>query len=203
MSVPQPPKSLNKTPGLNLQKIRKPAAIPQGPRNIARIMKVQRDESWTTPPTGFLYAKNSVTEWMVYRALAVIFNNPEDPGTGPYLGGWPDWTYQSGQGQGAGSAVVDFVVYRPGFGGRNTGLRVVTEYFHIFTSAMKQYTDEMQKENLERTMDIVDLWDQDFLNDPSGQAVIKVVKAAIGLMDRADPIWTGTALRGSRLDRIG
>ena len=202
MSVPQTPKSLNKPNQINLPRIRKPAARPTGPRDIARIMRVDRVQGPGEPPPGFLYARNSVSEWVIYWALAVIFNNPTDPRVGPFLGGWPEWTYQSGQGQGAGSAVVDFVVYRPGFGGRNVGLRIQTERFHIFSSAMKQFTDLMQRENLERSMDIVDIYEQDYLNDPSGAAAIKLCKAACGLIEAGNPLVTGTAMRSSRMDTI-
>jgi hypothetical protein len=50
--------------------------------------------------------------------------------------------------------------------------------------------------------EVVDLYDMDFINDPSGQQVIQVVKMGLSMIERPNPLLTGVALRGSRMDRV-
>ena len=73
----------------------------------------------------------------------------------------------------------------------------------LFTDNEKQTYDRIQKVFQSQYNDVVDIYDSDFVNDPTGQAVIVVVKHALGLIQKPDPILTGTALRGSRLDNRG
>lgn len=162
------------------------------------------------PPEGFLGPYNSVTEWYAFWGLAKIFNNPPDPRQpsegGIYSGGHPDWTYQKawdGGRNSPGGSVIDFVVYNPGPGRMTTGIRIVTEYWHIYTTNAKQVIDQDQLTHLEQSFDMRDMWDQDFVNDPTGAATVITLKNLLGMLDRPNPIFLGTALRGSRMDRIG
>lgn len=193
---------------LRLPTLRKPTALPEGARRYRPLPM----EEWPVkpgpgdPPPGFVTATTSATEWMVYWALSKIFNNPLDPRQPPYEGGWPDWTFQdpyNGGRREPGGSVIDFIVYNPGRGRNQLALRIVTEYWHLYTSGRKQATDQMQKETLSAGMDVVDLYDFDFVNDPTGQAVIIATKNALGMIERPNPILLGTALRGSRMDKIG
>ena len=154
------------------------------------------------PPEGFLNGQNSVTEWLAYWALAKIFNNPRgsDVRVGPFMGGWPDWGYQTAQLGGhvraLGSAVVDFIVYQ---GATIIGIRIQTERFHIFADNKKQVYDIIQRADLERNgMTVVDVYDTALLNDPSGQKAVIAMKRAIGAIEDINPNVGRTALRGSK-----
>jgi hypothetical protein len=141
---------------------------------------------------------------MVYWALAKIFGDPTDPRQPPFDGGWPIWTYQKAAQGGRhmpGGSVIDFVVWDAGEGGKPIALRVVTEYFHLFTSNQKHVTDALQRESLENYATVIDLLDYQFINDPTGQAVIVVCKNALGLIESANPLLSGIAVRGSRMKR--
>lgn len=152
------------------------------------------------PPPGFLTGQNSVTEWIVYFALAKIFNDPKDPRHPPYFGGL-DWGYQiarlGGFVRALGSSVVDFVVYQDA---TVIGLRVVTERFHIFTTSAKHGYDVIQRAQLEASgMTIVDLYDNQILGDPSGQKAIIHLKRVLNRIENVDPVQAGTAYRASRI----
>lgn len=198
----QPPRPMS-NPKIKLPTLRRPTSIPTGPRLTKPIPINQQPivQGPGDPPPGFLTARTSVTEWYVYWGLSKIFTNPLDPRQPPFLGGWPDWNYQYGM-EGPG-AVVDFIVNNPGNGMNSIALRIVTEYWHLYTTAQKQATDELQKEALGAYYTVVDMYDFDFINDPSGQATIVTLKNVLGLTERPNPLWLGTTLRGSRMDRIG
>ena len=181
-------------------RLQKPAALPTGPRAFGGKPQIVAGPG--SPPPGFLGATNSVYEWMVYWGLAKIFNNPQDPRQGPFEGGWPDWGYQApveGGRRQLGGAVIDFIVYEPGRRGVPVAIRIVTEAWHIFTTARKQANDTIQRTNVENQADVVDIYDYEFINDPTGQAVIVRLKEVLGLIERVNPLLSGTALRGSRM----
>ena len=50
---------------------------------------------------------------------------------------------------------------------------------------------------------MIDLYDFDFINDLTGQAVIITLRNVLGFTERPNPLWIGTTIRGSRMDRIG
>lgn len=182
-------------------RLRTPARLPRGPEYL--LSPEQRVTGPGEPPPGFLRPRTSATEWMVYWALAKIFDNPDDPRVPPFDGAWPFWTYQKGIGQSPGRAVVDFIVYRETRRGRPVGIRVQTEYRHLFTSNQQQSYDRLQLLSLSGYLDVMDIYDTDFLNDKTGQAVIVVVKNAIGLLKHPDPLIAGTARRAGRMENRG
>lgn len=200
LETPRAPKLEQK---VRLPTLRRPTAKPTGPKKLRLTGPADVMGGPGEPPPGFLNTINSKSEWFIYWALAKIFGNPPDASRGPFIGGPPDWSYQAaydGGSRNAGGSVVDFIVYT---GRVPVGIRLVTEYYHLFTNRRKQVQDEMQKLALEGAVDVVDVYDYDFLNDPSGEAAVRVVKLAIGQMERPNPLMTGVALRGSRMDRIG
>ena len=182
-------------------RLRTTPRLPRGPEKLHP--PVQKTGGPGPPPPGFVGATNSATEWMVYWALAKIFGRPDDPRRPPFDGAWPDWTYQKGIGNAPGRSIIDFIIYRTTRRGRPVAIRVQTEYFHQFTSNQKQAYDRMQAIAVSGYADVVDIFDQTFVNDKTGQAVIIVVKNALGLLRTPDPIVAGTALRGSRMDNGG
>lgn len=196
-------REIKQAPKIKVPKLRKPPSLPTGPRMFRPVPLDQQPitQGPGEPPAGFLVPRTSKTEWFIYWGLAKIFNNPPDPRVAPYLGGWPDWSYQAPFDDA--SAVIDFVVENPGGAANRIALRVVTEYWHLYTSNQKQATDEIQKQALANYFTVVDVYDQDFINDPTGAATIVTLKNVLGMIERPNPLWTGTTIRGSRMDRIG
>lgn len=188
-----------------LPSLRKPAMMPTGPRirPVDEIVIGGPGE----PPAGFLNGQNSITEWIAYWALAKIFKNPRDADLRrpPFLGGWPDWEYQSPEAGGfmraLGSAVVDFLVH---MGGTRIAIRIQTERFHIFTSSSRQAYDVIQRATLEHMgLRVIDVYDDQLLGDPSGQKAVIAMKRAIGLLENLNPVIGGRAIRASRLRPYG
>jgi hypothetical protein len=154
------------------------------------------------PPPGFLGPTVSVTEWMVYWALSRYFLNPTDPRRSgpPFNGGPPDWTYQQPYLGGRFTplgAVVDFIVWRTNTG-RPLGIRVQTEYWHLYASREQQVHDLNQRGRLMDSISVVDIYDYTFSGDPTGAAVMQVVKNALGLIEIPDPLRSGTVRRNPR-----
>lgn len=190
-------------PKVKLPTLRKPAALPTGPRMFRPLPLDEQPirPGPGEPPPGFVNARTSRTEWFIYWGLATIFKNPVDPRQPPFFGGWPDWTFQ--QALDDVGAVLDFIINNPGNGMNTVALRVVTEYWHLYTSNQKQASDEMQKDALSAYYTVIDVYDQDFINDPTGQATIVTLKNVLGMIERPNPLYLGTTIRGSRMDRIG
>ncbi len=174
---------------------------PQKPTGLKFVPKMNEVPGPGLPPDGFLTGQNSLTEWYVYWALAKIFNNPKDPRIPPFFGGYPDWGYQvaelGGHTRALGSAVVDFVAYQ---GGSILGIRVQTEFFHIYADAKKQAYDELQRAQLEGSgMIVIDVYDNQLLGDPSGQKAIVTMKQILNRIEILNPDLAGTGIRASRL----
>lgn len=190
-------------PKIKVPRLRKPPSLPTGPRMFRPVPLDQQaiHEGPGEPPPTFLTPRTSKTEWYVYWGLATIFDNPKDPRQAPFLGGYPDWTYQLALDDAG--AIVDFIVNNPGKSQQSIALRIVTEYWHLYTTNGKHASDEMQKEALSAYFTVIDLYDFDFIHDPTGAATIVTLKNVLGMIERPNPLWLGTAIRGSRIDRIG
>ena len=177
--------------------MRRFAAMPRGPR-LYTAPAEKRTGPGKSPP-GFVTATTSEEEWWVYWALAKAFNDPEDPREPPYTGGRRGtWSYQSpffGGRQQLMGAVVDFIAN--GDVGA-VGIRVQTERYHLFAGVRKHALDQLQRERLGARIDIVDIYSQDFIEDPSGATLIKIIKQALGRLENRNPVTAGT-VRRSRL----
>lgn len=185
-----------------LPKVKHPPQRPQAPAFVPKIETVPGPGD---PPDGFLTGQNSATEWIFYWALARVFGEPKDPRKPPFYGGYPFWAYQvaeiGGFVRSLGSAVVDFVIYQ---GPTILGIRIQTERFHIYTTSEKQAYDAFQRASLEAAgIDVVDVFDDQILGDPSGQKAVIAAKQAVGRIEKVSPIYGGTAIRASRLKVIG
>lgn len=170
-----------------LPKLRGPVAIARGP-NVYRL----NEEPYRLgppgdPPPGFVTPKTSATEWPVYWGLARILQTP-DPKyvrSSPFVGGPPIWTYQAYVEAGSDkSSNLDFVVWQPGARGKPIGIRVQTEFFHNFANNETQVYDIIHRDRLEKGFAVVDLYDSDYMRDPTGSAVIVLLKEALGLIER-------------------
>lgn len=143
------------------------------------------------PPPGFVGATTSLTEWIFYWAMAKVFHDPVDPRKPPFFGG-RDWGYQLATGaftRQIGSAVIDFVFYANRV---RVAIRIQTARFHDAVGALKQGYDRIQLVTLQsQGWRVQDVYEMDFIHDPSGQAAVIVAKEAIGLIQRPSTITTG------------
>lgn len=150
------------------------------------------------PPPGFLNYTNSYSEWVIYWALSKVIGVPKDPRQPPYEGYPGSWTYQRPfeGGRIAGGQVVDFLIEDPSAtAGGAIALRIQTERYHIFTDAAKQAVDRMLLTRLSGRYRVVDIYEQDFISDESGQAAVLETKRALYGGATSNPLRTGQARR--------
>lgn len=128
---------------------------------------------------------------MVYLGLSKVFGQPAEPRTPPFEGADGLWGYQIGSRR-QGSSVVDFVVFpNPRSFGLRMGFRIQTEYFHNYADAEVHAYDMMQLWRLSQYNVVVDLYDYEFADDPTGQAVIILLKRALN-----GELWAPTGSTG-------
>lgn len=145
------------------------------------------------PPEGFVGVWTSRTEWYVYWALCRLTEPSKDPRKPPFVGG-TRFVYQKKEkgGRRPGGSVTDFVVNTPtGF----IGIRVETERWHIWTTADKIMSDTYIRQHIGSTEKTIRVYDQDFMGDPTGQAVIRICSLALKMIEMPSPIAFGTAQR--------
>jgi hypothetical protein len=130
----------------------------------------------------------------VFWAFARVLRDPKDPRKPPFVGG-ANWEYQKAVDGGriVGGQVVDFVYVHPK--GKTIGIRVQTERWHIMTDAATQLQDFFLKTNQRAVDQIVDIYDQDFISDKTGQAVCAVVANAIKGNQAYAPPFAGRSQR--------
>lgn len=191
LDLPPLPK-MGKAP--RIAPLRRPPVRPTGPK----IYRLQAKPQMVAvgpgePPEGFVTAHTSKTEWWVFWAIAKVLNDPPDPRQPPFVGG-ENWAYQKAEegGRIKGGQVLDFVVFN---GERSIGIRVETERYHIFTTADAHARDFYLKTHSAAADEIVSIWDQDFMGDPTGQAVCAVVARALKGEESASPIAFATGRR--------
>jgi hypothetical protein len=137
------------------------------------------------PPAGFVGGTTSKTEWYVFWAFEILL--------GP-MGAM--WTYQESFQGGRhmpGGSVADFVLYMPM---QTIIVRVQTWRFHFAGGAEKHQSDIEQKIALHSIWGeeiVVDIYEQHFINDESGQAVLEVCKDAMAGIEWPNPMAIGNA----------
>lgn len=145
------------------------------------------------PPPGFVSATTSASEWVWYWASAKVYNDPPDPRQQPYFGG-QDWGYQIGEDakkSGIG-AVVDFVYYTPG---DTIGVRIQTDRYHEATTPQQKAFDLAQRNALARWLTLQDVYEQDFIQDRTGEAACRLVVQTLGGRKNISPGRAGTRRR--------
>lgn len=138
------------------------------------------------PPPGFVTAKTSAPEWMVYWGLARIFLDPPPSRlrSFPFEGAPGLWKYQAfAETGGAKETNVDFVVWAPTLLGTPIGLRVLGAFSHDPTNSEQMLHDLTQRANLEDNYDVIDMRPEDWQGDESGTAVILHLKSALQLIE--------------------
>lgn len=182
-------------------RLRGPAVLPRGPR----LYSEPKDKGYrgpvSEPPPGFVTGNTSFTEWMVYHAMSKVMGVPEDPRQPPFIGAPGMWTYQKAWDEGRrqpGGSVIDFIVYSGDRSDEDVAFRVQTEHFHIYSGAEQHAHDLMQFYRLAGFMRVVDLYDQDFVHDPTNQACIVLIKDALAGSTFPNPLTNGTTQRATR-----
>lgn len=179
---------------------KKPFSVaPRGPKRLHLGQHpVYMDAGPGEPPEGFVGAHTSREEWWVYWAIAKHLNDPKDPRVPPFTGSRVgNWNYQALEGAGAGGripggSVTDYQVKTPtGW----IGIRLDTERWHIFAGPNQQLKDLFIKTHTKSVQQTVTIFSQDFIEDESGEAVMKVVALALRGIEYPNPIRFGTARR--------
>jgi hypothetical protein len=143
------------------------------------------------PPPNFVTATTSLSEWIWYWASAKVYNDPKDPRQVPYWGG-EKWGYQVAQQGGRQvmfGAVVDFIYYLPG---QTIGIRIQTARFHEEAGPTKRMTDQAQRMYLSRWITIMDVYEQDYIADRTGEAACRLLVQTLGGRKRFRPSAIGT-----------
>lgn len=175
---------------------RRPTAIPLGPRayRVTHKNSYRLSGPGLAPP-GFITQQQTASEWVWYWASMKVLDPEKDPRQGPYYGG-DLWDYQrqtldqiKGQHSKALSTNIDFF-YRLAYPG--LAVRIQTYRYHLATTSYKQAYDEAQQIRELGAFDEVDVYEQEFLSDETGQAAILRLKTVLGLINVSDPLTAGT-----------
>jgi hypothetical protein len=183
---------------MTLPKLSKAPVIHRGPRIYQMDRKPQVLGPPGAVPPGFVTPKTSATEWPPYWGLARITGYPraEDVRKFPFVGGPPIWTYQAFAETGSSRASnIDFVVWGPFQNATPVAIRIQTEFFHNFTTIDNQIYDITMRDKLENGFDVYDIYDYEYMRDPSGAAIIIKLKQAMGLIGGGPSISRGTVQR--------
>jgi len=183
---------------VSLPALKKPTAISRGPRIYGMGQKGEVLGPPGVAPPGFVTAKTSASEWPIYWALARITGYPaaDDVRKFPFVGGPPIWTYQAFADAGnERKSNIDFVVWGPFPKAQPVAIRIQTEFFHNFTTIENQIYDITMRDRLESGFEVYDIYDYEYIRDPSGSAAIIKCKQAMGMIGGGREISRGTVQR--------
>lgn len=158
--------------------------MPTGPFVLGLGLKPIVQGGPGEPPAGFVGGTTSKSEWYMYWAYEILLGKEGE-----------FWGYQQsflGGRHNPGGAVADFVLYMPK---QNIIVRLQTWRFHFALGAEKIATDMEQKINLFSPFGeeiVVDVYEQDFIWDETGKAVLEVCKDSIEGREWNNPLATGT-----------
>jgi hypothetical protein len=175
------------------------AVAPKGPKHLRLGQHpIRIGVGPGEPPEGFVGAHTSREEWLVYWAIATHLDDPKDPRVPPFTGSRIGrWHYQALEGAGMGGripggSVTDYQVQTPtGW----IGIRLDTERWHIFAGPNQQLKDLFIKTHTRSVQKTVTVYSQDFVEDETGAAVMKVVALALRGIEMPNPIRSGLARR--------
>jgi hypothetical protein len=174
-----------------------PVVFPRGPRLY--------DQPWIyesgpgNPPTGFVTATTSGSEWVLYWAIWKVLGVPGDVREEPFSGRPTYFSFQrsfSGGREEIGGAVADFVVY----GGRgrlhdSIIIRLQTEHFHRFTNVMTQARDARQAIMLQGAARLIDIEEVNILGDQTGEKACRHVAEVLSGTYLPNPMESSTQRR--------
>lgn len=181
-------------PATRPPKIRRPPVFPSGPRLYRQTKANVHLGGPGSPPPGFLTAQQTLSEWFIYWASKRVLDPEEDPRQPPFWGG-KEWSYQSQQlGQmgahaKALSTNIDFLYtlsWPP------LAVRLQSFRYHVAATSFKQAYDDAQLIRELGAFDVIDIYEENFITDETGQAAIIQVKDFLGLIRHQDPRTAGT-----------
>lgn len=181
------------TIGQNLPSV---TGLPKGPRGRSLInygpavagmqyKTAQASGPNALPDDMFMGNQRTLSEKYLYWALLKLLG-PEWEGRWEYQG------HSAANSQVRGFARVDFII----FGSRyDIGVRVQTYRFHMNVDPRKQAYDEEQLLALTgRYFTVIDVFEQDYIHDDTGQAAIQVMLEVINNRQRQNPLATGNVI---------
>jgi hypothetical protein len=186
-------------------RLRTAPALPRGPRLYKTPKNLGYKGPVMEPPAGFVRGTTSVTEWAVYFGLAKVTGTPENYREPPFIGSPGTWAYQKAWDEGRrapGGSVIDFVLFAGAWSDQDIAIRVMTERFHLYADFEQQSHDALQLNRLSGFMRVVDIYDNDFLWDPTGQAIVVLIKDALAGSTYPNPINQGSTQRATRMRLI-
>lgn len=160
-----------------------------GPRFLKLFALPGLGVDWCVPWPDFVGAHTSLSEQMIYKALGRVTGDPPHPEKPPYSGG-VNWSYQDpllGGRMTRGGSVCDFLVH---WNAEDVCIRLQSERYHVTAEMAKRVDELFEKTHGDRTIDI---YEQDFVGDCSGEAACRVVSDALAGRDAPDPGYRGTA----------
>lgn len=170
-----------------IPRVEKKTARPQPPRRFPRPTKGAYVGGPGIAPAWIITPTTSVSEWYIYWALRKIKG---DAGDG-------NWGYQISSNNS--KTIIDFVIWDAN---PRIAIRVQSERFHIAVPNDKHRYDKLQREMLERSgYKVIDVYEEHFLRDKTGQAAILIVKDALKGIQKPTPIKYRTG--ASRPARTG
>jgi hypothetical protein len=162
-----------------------------GPRFLRQFADPDVVPNYCEPWPDFVTATTSLSEQMLYAALAIVHGDPAIYWKPPFVGGLR-WRYQTNLNGGRlmkGGQVCDFEV---DWGGETLCIRLQSERWHVMAEHAKQVADLFNKTN---TQGIItkDVYEQDFVGDCSLRAAVIVIKQILQGFESPNPIMFGTA----------
>lgn len=189
LQPPPPPKGMGKRRSKPGNITRKPIKS-FGPKYLKLYALPTMGADWCVPWPNFVGAHTSLSEQMIYHALARVTGDPPEPEKPPYAGG-VGWTYQDpllGGRLNVGGSVCDFLVQ---YGGNEVCIRLQSERYHVFAEVAKRMDELFEKSH--STATTIDIYEEDFVADCTGEAACRVVADALALRESGDPGYRGTA----------
>lgn len=178
-------------------------AVPRGPKlyHLPKHLQVGTTGPGEPPP-GFVTATTSRIEWHYYWGLYKVMaptQDPRDPRYGftgiPGVFGYQT-AYAGGRNRSGGGAIIDFTIEPHELtNGMPIAFRIQTERYHLFTSDIKQAYEQLYRSRMSQHYRVVDLYEQNVLFDPTGQAVVIAVKNGLRGVTEPNPVRGGTPLR--------
>ena len=166
---------------------RKHPLTTRGPRFLGLEREAIHTGGPGQPPPGFLGPTVSAHEWPWFWASRKVFDPQLDPRQPPFSGG-RGWDYQNPYHQfGILQDVLDFLYYLPG---ELVGVRIQTPFFH--RGPEKDAYDAAQARALSRMVKVVDVFSQDFVQDETGRAAVRLLVEALGGRTRLNVMQAGT-----------
>jgi hypothetical protein len=187
-----PELKISKKPGFRRTPWRK-----TGPKNLHLSRLPELVSGPGLMPEAFKSGKTSQSEWVLYWAMCKVHGTPEDPRVGPFEGDHgspPKWSYQKylpilGV---TGKTNVDFIAY---LGPKMIGIRLESERFHMEADPIQKALDEWLMTHNFNVHQIVNIYEQDYMADMTGNAACIVMANASKGIGSQGPLKLGNYWR--------